>query len=91
MRSILLMSALLGLTSSAHAYDDCSEPEKPWCVQRYGAFDDEDDFNRCKSQILSYRSDVDDYLSCLKKNSEEAASEYEDAVSAFNRRAKSTN
>lgn len=89
MRSFFLVSVLLALASTAHAYDDCSEPEKPWCVQRYGAFDDEDDFNRCRSQIMSYRSEVEDYLSCLKENSGEATSEYDDAVSSFNRRAKS--
>lgn len=89
MRSLLLAAALLGLTSAAYAYDSCSEPDRPSCTNRYGPFDDEYDFDRCKRQVENFRTEVTGYVDCLKENSEEAISEFNDAVSGFNRRVNS--
>jgi hypothetical protein len=81
---------------AANAY--CSEPSAPYCAEQWDAFDNEYDFDSCKSEMESYKNDVDDYLQCLRREVEEAAEEarrkgddalstYNDAVEAFNRRA----
>ncbi|SCB13091.1 hypothetical protein [Rhizobium hainanense] len=75
--------------SVALAY--CNEPSAPSCADRYGAFDDEWEFSRCKSEMETYKSDVETFLSCTKREAEAASdkaiSEYNDAVESFNRRA----
>ena len=78
------------------AVASCSEPDAPSCATRSGAFEDEYDFDRCKRDMRSYRSEVEDFLDCvrrdreeLKRQGDEAASEYNDAVNSFNRRARS--
>lgn len=78
--------AIVAATSAQASF--CSEPSAPSCVTRYGSFDDEDDYDRCKRQLNSYRSEVESYLSCLKDASDDAIREYNDAVQSFNRRAK---
>lgn len=35
----------------------------------------------------SYKSEVEDFMSCLKKQGDEAVNEYNDAISSFNSRA----
>ena len=35
----------------------------------------------------SYKSDLESYLSCMKRESDSAIMEYNDAVASFNRRA----
>ncbi|MBR2686699.1 MAG: hypothetical protein IKE42_02510 [Aquamicrobium sp.] len=65
----------------------CYEPSVPACASGYGAFDDEDDFRSCKSDMENYQSEVEEYLSCLKKSSNETLDDYNAAVDSFNRRA----
>ena len=83
--------------SLAHAY--CSEPSAPSCATRFGAFDDEWEFDRCKRDMESYKSDVESYMSCrndeaqqaineANRDNERAGASYSDAVSSFNRRAR---
>lgn len=73
----------------AHA---CYEPTAPYCAERYGAFDDEWEFNRCKREMESYRDEVESFISCVsneaEQQSQDAIDEYEDAVDSFNRRAR---
>lgn len=61
-------------------------------------FSDEYDFNRCKQDVESFQDETNTYLECLqrdlddaasqaRRDSEQAISEYNDAVEGFNRRA----
>jgi hypothetical protein len=87
MRAVLMALPVLVLTSAAaNAY--CSPPSAPSCATRYGAFDDQDDFDRCKRQMSSYQSEAQDYLSCMRRESDSAVEEYNSAVDSFNRRAR---
>ena len=59
------------------------------------SFDDEDGFRRCKREMESYRSEVEDFLDCLrhdiedlKEKAEQATREYNGAVESFNHRAR---
>jgi hypothetical protein len=48
----------------------CSEPSTPYCASKYDAFDDQDEFRRCKSEIESYESEAQDFLSCTKREAD---------------------
>jgi hypothetical protein len=92
-RALLASVTLALMVADAAAY--CSEPDAPYCASRFGPFEDEDEFNRCKREMESYRSDVEELLDCLRDESEDlkrqgdnAANEYDDAVQSFNRRAR---
>jgi hypothetical protein len=86
MRTLILAAAVAFMTSSAWAY--CSEPSAPYCATRYGAFDDESEFRRCKLQMESYQTEAQDFLSCQKRKSDDVIQEYNSAVESFNRRAR---
>ncbi|MGI8853420.1 MAG: hypothetical protein ACR2GC_09060 [Methyloceanibacter sp.] len=64
-RALLAGIALAITTVSASAF--CSEPDAPYCALRYGPFDDEYDFDRCKREMELYRNDVEDFLDCTKR------------------------
>lgn len=92
------LGLLIALAFSADAFAYCSEATAPSCAGRYGPFDDEWDFDRCKREMETYRSEIEGYRSCraleaqdaideANRDSENAASEYSNAVNDFNRRA----
>ena len=69
------------------------EPSAPSCASRYGSFDDEWEFDRCKRDMENYRDEVESFIQCnndeihrAHQASEEAASEYSEAVDGFNKR-----
>ena len=88
MRGFAIMFGLIGLavTGAASAY--CSKPSAPYCASRYGAFDDEDEFRRCKREMEDYQNQMNDFLSCTRSEADRAVREYNDAVETFNRRAR---
>lgn len=86
LRAFVVVLASLTFAEAAKAY--CSKPDAPYCASSFGEFDDQYEFDRCKSEMQSYRDDVDSFLSCLKRESQDAISDYEDAVESFNRRAR---
>ena len=93
MRVLMILASLMVTASSAQAY--CSSPSAPYCATRYGAFDDQNDFDRCKRQMASYQGEAQDFLSCtkreaddLKRKSDGVIDEYNGAVESFNRRAR---
>lgn len=93
MRKILLIAAILSLSPIGEAYAFyCSEPSAPSCASRYGSFDDEWEFDRCKREMESYKNDVESFIDCnnqqARRENEEAISEYGNAVDSFNRRAR---
>lgn len=84
-RAMIVAAALLFTSEQAFAY--CSKPDAPYCATRFDAFDDQDDFDSCKSETESYKSNVEDFMRCLRRQGDEAVSDYESAVASFNRRA----
>ena len=93
MRKVLLASTFISLISvSQVSAFYCSEPSAPSCASRYGSFDDEWDFERCKREMERYKSDVEEFIDCnnrgARSENEEAISDYSSAVDSFNRRAR---
>jgi hypothetical protein len=95
---IVLMFATLSIADHSFAY--CSKPSAPSCALQYGAFDDQWEFDRCKRDIESFKNEVENFMRCNNDEAERAirrannenqsaSSEYSDAVSSFNRRARS--
>lgn len=76
----------IGAGGSASAY--CSAPSAPYCAERYGAFDDEDAFERCKREMEDFQIETQTFLACLKRDSDRGVEAYNDAVASFNRRAR---
>lgn len=66
----------------------CYEPTAPYCATRSGNFDDTSDFESCRRKMESYKSEVEDYLACMKRASNNVVEEYNSAVSSFNDRAR---
>lgn len=89
MRIILFVAASLSATALAHARN-CSEPSSPYCVNAYGAFKSRSEYESCKSELESFKSETLDYLGCLKKKSQEAIDEHSSAVDNFNMRVRKT-
>jgi hypothetical protein len=86
--------ALVAIFES-HAARACYEPTASSCATRYVAFEDQDEFDRCRQQMDSYKSEAEDFLSCLRRESEDLKRksdnmlyEYNSAVESFNRRAR---
>ena len=86
MRGLVGVVAIVFMAGPASGY--CSQPDPPYCATTYGSFDSSYDFDSCKSQMQSYQSDVESFLSCQKRDSQTAIDEYNDAVESFNRRAR---
>ncbi|WP_439616656.1 hypothetical protein [Shinella sp.] len=95
LRCVMAICAALVLSSPTFA---CSEASVPYCAERHSEFDDEWEFDRCKRDMESYKSEVEEYLTCrnaeaeeaieeAKRDNEEAIDAYNDAVASFNRRA----
>lgn len=94
----LFSLALLLPAGASPALAYCSEPSAPSCASRYGSFSDQWEFDRCKRDLESYRSDVEEFMSCnnheaqnaidaAKNANESALSGFNEAVSDFNRKA----
>jgi hypothetical protein len=88
---------LVGLIvfSADHAAYACSAPSAPFCATRHGSFDDQDEFDRCRREMNSFKSEAEDFLSCIRRESEDLKrksdgliEEYNGAIESFNRRAR---
>ena len=84
-RSLALIVTLVVPTA---AWGFCSEPSAPYCATGFGQFDDDGAFEDCRSEMESFKSEVEDYVECLKRKGEEAVDEYNNAVEEFNNRAR---
>jgi hypothetical protein len=81
---------LLAATAGGRAY--CLKPSAPYCAEGYGRFDDQWEFDRCRSEMENYKFEVEQYGECVRREArnqiEEAFRDYNSAVEAFNRRAR---
>jgi hypothetical protein len=84
-RGCLLAIAFFSIADESLA--SCSTPDAPSCASRYDKFDDQDEFDSCKREMESYKSEVEDFMSCLKREGDEAINDYDAAVQRFNSRA----
>ncbi|OSI74944.1 hypothetical protein BSZ22_01420 [Bradyrhizobium canariense] len=94
MRCLLLVAAIFfSGTNAIHAA--CYAPSAPDCAERYSAFDDQDEFDRCRREMTNYQIEAQEFLACIRRETEElkrksdgVIDEYNNAVEGFNRRAR---
>ena len=91
MRGTLVAAVALLLAAPTLSEAYCSKPSAPYCAERYGRFDDEWDFSRCRREVESYKSDVESFVSCKRLEIEEARNEIDKAISDFNSAVESFN
>lgn len=82
--TILASALFLATVQPLNAY--CSRPDAPYCATSFGNFDDEYEFEQCKSEMEIYQSEIEDFLACQKRENQQAIDEYNEAVESFNRR-----
>src|SRR3974390_288353 len=70
--AVILMG---GLAAPVAGWGYCSPPSAPYCATQYGPFDDTYDFDRCKSEMQSYKDEVESFLSCQRRDNERAIDE----------------
>ncbi|TIL70286.1 MAG: hypothetical protein E5Y65_23250 [Mesorhizobium sp.] len=84
---VLLALLLAAKPTSVLAFYYCTEPTAPSCASRYGSFDDEWEFDRCKREMNDYQSEVEAFVACNRSANEQAILEHNEAVKDFNGRA----
>ena len=95
LKPVALAAGLTVVPLMCLAQPYCSEPSHPYCLTSFSTFEDEFSFNRCQSEMESYRREVEEYGSCLGRWVEETAedasrkqdgaiSDYQDAVEYWN-------
>lgn len=67
MKPLIACIGLLAIVVPNFAFAFCVEPTAPYCVNSFGSFSDEWEFKRCRSDMESYASDVDDFSSCIQR------------------------
>lgn len=64
----------------------CTKPDRPWCLDRYGAFRDNHEYRMCKMEVEAYLDQIRSWVSC---STAAAKREMDEAVDQFNLRARS--
>lgn len=64
-------------------------PKPPDCVAGFGQFNDEFEFERCRSEMTEYQTELRRYGECLVSEQNEAIGEYNETVRQFNNKASS--
>ena len=77
----MLLFVLMAQPASAIGY--CSRPTAPSCPMM-GKFNNDWEFNSCKSEMNSYQNDVERYGDCLAQEQSAVIREYNEAVERFN-------
>jgi hypothetical protein len=85
---IVALGAALSIIAARPSLADCYQPSSPPCAARYGAFEDQDDFEQCKRKMAQYKSEVELFLLCVQNDTDLARSQYNSSVESFNRRAR---
>ena len=79
---IMLLSLWLMFPANAQMY--CSRPNKPYCIDSFGTFDDEWSFDNCRRDMEQYLREIDYYVDCLIMEQDDAITEANRTVDRFN-------
>jgi hypothetical protein len=89
-RGIIPAALALAVSASPPASGQmlCTAPVEPFCINRFGTFDDDWSFRSCRRDVETYREEVRAYLSCLRLEEERIISEVNRVIERFNCRAR---
>ena len=93
MRCVTAALMCLGFLTAAHAQKACVKPEEPSCATDRGSFAGEAMYHECRKLMISYKSGMESYASCLDESDRPAEglfarTELESLLVRFNRRAR---
>ena len=82
-----------GFLLAGPAYAACSKPDIPACAVQSGGFATEADYDRCRKQMLAFKSDMESHSLCAAaagrpQEGQASAEELEATLARFNRRAR---
>ena len=75
MKNLLLVSIAVFSLLQAGAAHACSEPSPPYCVNIYGLFEDQDEFDQCRRQVENFGQEADYFIQCRNDEAAEIANE----------------
>ena len=86
----LVLAGFFLIVGAVAADAHCATPTAPSCAEKSGRLDDRGEFDSCRREMESYKSEVGLYGECVRGEArnqvEHAAREYNAAVEGFNRR-----
>jgi len=83
MKRLLLISLIVLFPFSTQALLFCTRPEPPWCLHSLGTAN-RFDFDSCRSEMETYRLNVQQYVACLRKEQSTVLDELDEAIRKFN-------
>jgi hypothetical protein len=93
MRTAAFICVAVGVLISGTAHADCTKPDIPACAVQSGGFATEADYDRCRKQMLLFKSEMEAHSSCARgagrpQEGQASAEELEATLAKFNRRAR---
>ena len=93
MRAAAFVCVAGGVLISGSAHADCTKPDIPACAVQSGGFSTEADYDRCRKQMLAFKSEMEGHSSCARtagrpQVGQTSAEELEATLAKFNRRAR---
>jgi hypothetical protein len=93
MRTASSICVAVGVLISGLAHADCTKPDIPACAVQSGGFATEADYDRCRKQMLAFKSDMESHSLCAAaagrpQEGQASAEELEATLARFNRRAR---
>jgi hypothetical protein len=89
-RTAVALAGLLGIVTT-HQVDAamfCSEPSKPYCLDSFGDFSDQWEFEKCRSEVEGFVQKSKRYAECLSEARSDAVEKANTVVERFNCKAR---
>jgi hypothetical protein len=91
--SVVAASVYVAALAGAYAQGMCPKPETPACAVERGRFAREDDYEKCRIQMITHKGGMEDYAQCLDgggrpTDGQSARDELEKDLALFNRKAR---
>lgn len=78
---LVQIGAIIAASEANAHYRTCYRPDAPFCIDGYGTFDSDWSFQSCKSEVERYVADMNEYSSCVIRQTKREVSEVEDETS----------
>lgn len=88
-RWLALLAAMLLGTADASAQQRCWRPDPPSCIDRMRLNRDAWQFNMCRSEVLRFQQEVQDYVECQRRDREDLLQDLDEVIRRFNTCARS--
>ena len=86
--ALVVAGLVVALPSPGEALFCPSKPRAPYCADKFRQFDDPREYDRCRDEMETYKSQVRSYTDCQQQLIDDATKEYNSAVASFNGRAR---